>query len=228
MKKVLVLVLIAILSCPYIRTFCDTPSRLTVYTNYEDNPKVLQNQILTSNNILMIEPKPILESYGFTCTYDAKSQTLNITKGNMKIAIQSGKTNALKNGTAFTLEAAPIILNNMLLVPVDSLLIISELDYFWEEKNISLRIFTDANSMLYNAVITDDTLRVEQCIKKGADPNYVSYMGYSMLEYAISSGSFNTVDYLISSGANINAKDSSGDPMLFLQSDMPGLILCSY
>ncbi|HWQ31227.1 MAG TPA: ankyrin repeat domain-containing protein, partial [Negativicutes bacterium] len=172
--------------------------------------------ILTAANIFLAEPKPILQTLGYKCSWINQSKTLVAEKQGMKLELQVGNINSKVNGKNVALQTAPAILNEKMFVPLESFLKAIEVDFDWDVQNDTILLLTDMNCRLYFAVLSDDNLAVEELIKRGANPNYVNYLGNSMLETAIPTGEFNTIDALIMNGADINSRDDDGDTMLQL------------
>jgi hypothetical protein len=70
------------------------------------------------NGRTLIPIRAVIEAMGGTVDYDAKEQKITLKKDNDTLQMWIGKTNIKLNGTAKTMDTAPIILNGRTMVPV--------------------------------------------------------------------------------------------------------------
>lgn len=87
------------------------------------------------------------------------------------------------------------------------------LQYDWIRDTIN---YSDQNgeTALYKAVSKEELDLAKKLIEHGADPNYSTINGYTPLMWAGRHG-VKFVEFLISSGANVDAQDASGNSAIF-------------
>lgn len=73
---------------------------------------------LAVNGRTLIPIRAVIEAMGGTVDYDTKEQKITLKKGNDTLQMWIGKTNIKLNGTAKTMDTAPVALNGRTLVPV--------------------------------------------------------------------------------------------------------------
>jgi hypothetical protein len=73
---------------------------------------------LVVNGRTLIPIRAVIEAMGGTVDYDAKEQKITLKKGNDTLQMWIGKTNIKLNGTAKTMDTAPVVLNGRTMVPV--------------------------------------------------------------------------------------------------------------
>lgn len=70
------------------------------------------------NGRTLIPIRAVIEAMGGTVDYDAKEQKITLKKGEDTLQMWIGKTNMKLNGTAKTMDIAPVVLNGRTMVPV--------------------------------------------------------------------------------------------------------------
>jgi len=70
------------------------------------------------NGRTLIPIRAVIEAMGGTVDYDAAEQRITLKKGNDTLQMWISKTNMKLNGTAKTMDTAPVILNGRTMVPV--------------------------------------------------------------------------------------------------------------
>ena len=73
---------------------------------------------LVVNGRTLIPIRAVIEAMGGTVDFDAKEQKITLKKGNDTLQMWIGKTNIKLNGTAKTMDTAPVVLNGRTMVPV--------------------------------------------------------------------------------------------------------------
>ncbi|EON66585.1 hypothetical protein W97_05831 [Coniosporium apollinis CBS 100218] len=126
------------------------------------------------------------------------------TDENLKNALQTPLVEAAKNGHAalvsFLLDQGAGIMDNVLSGAKESKstsIYQALLDHGWD---INAKWWMGITSL--GSVVTDENL-VKWHLEHGADPNIPSRRGFTPLDSAGYNGSFNTIKYLISHGANL-------------------------
>lgn len=83
--------------------------------DYYYDPPTLKGENSSST---LIPIRAVIEAMGGTVDFDAKDQKITLKKDNDTLQMWIGKTNIKLNGTAKTMDTAPIILNGRTMVPV--------------------------------------------------------------------------------------------------------------
>ena len=199
------------------------PIRVLVDYDFVD----LETAPFIEDGTTLVEFRPIFERLGLTVSWNKDTKTILGETEDLKIQLKIGDKNAIVNGQNKEMIIAPKIINGHTLVPLRFIAENSGTEVEWDSKLRFIQIFS-LNGQLRNAVIRsclaygygdiDEYQKeieiIQEKLNKGADPNYVSYLGSSLLDSVASIGSSQVAEILLAAGADVNLKSDGITPLM--------------
>ncbi|MCU6794951.1 TraB/GumN family protein [Paenibacillus sp. WQ 127069] len=138
MKKISTLFLSLFLFASVFSTVHAVENALSIWLNGEQI-QFSKSEPIIENGVTLVSMRPILEKLAVKVNWDEATQTVSGAKEGLTYSLQIGSTNAIANGKAVKLEAAPKLIQNVTYVP---LRFVAETVGYQVAWNQSLRQFT--------------------------------------------------------------------------------------
>ena len=137
-----------------------------------DNEQV-EYQASTVKSLVFLSAEDVTASLGGTLEYDATKKSLTITYKETKATLDLGSSTIVVNGEKLSLDAAPMLLEEVVVIPAKAVPIIWGVSIGWNEEDLSIR--TDGEEVIMpdvsKVVVEKATLLVNE---KETNVSYIS------------------------------------------------------
>ncbi|MCR8633176.1 TraB/GumN family protein [Paenibacillus radicis (ex Xue et al. 2023)] len=117
MKKISVLFLSLFLFASVFSSVHAAENALSIWLNGEQI-QFSKSEPILENGVTLVPMRPILEKLDVKVNWDEATQIVSDAKEGLSFSLQIGSTNAIANGKAVKLEAAPKLIQNVTYVPL--------------------------------------------------------------------------------------------------------------
>lgn len=145
MKKLRIIILL--LFCIFIglgSNSVSASSGVSIYINGERQS--FSNQALIENGVTLVPLRGIFEELGAKVTWNQENKTIDALKGNTKISLNIGSSNAKVNGNTVKLSVPAQTKNGKTLVPLRFISESLGANVQWDQKNQKVTIAGDSNN----------------------------------------------------------------------------------
>jgi len=200
------LLAVALLS-PVLPVMADSPVQAAQTTQKQisvliDGEKQSYDQApVLRNDRVLVPMRGIFEKLGATVTWDGQTQTVHATKGSAKLQLALREKTLFFRGQAFTLDQAPIIVSDRVMVPVR---VVSETFgslVKWDGANQEVTIST-TTMKLFELVDNQNLDEIDRLIKAGYDSETRAFFSRTPLHYAFDFNKLDAAKVLLKNGAD--------------------------
>lgn len=148
--------------------------------------------------------RTIFEKLDLSVGWNTETNTVTGNKDGLTIQLKIGDKSSIVNGRAVSLDVPPKVIDGTTLVPLRFVAEASKGKVVWHQETRHIDIFFDQILNLHNASFSNDAVRLKSLLDSGVSVEAEKDF-YTPLMKAVLGNAVDSVNQLISFGANVNA-----------------------